>query len=100
MVKTFAAILAVSLAATFSVRADQYHFDPYTGQYVGAQPPWAIQQHKQLMADVRARKLEWMRAHYVPGHTVILSNGSMVVTQNHVARLFFNPWYDSTLVVP
>ncbi len=75
-------------------------FNSFTGEYDGIQPAHAVREHNAGRARERDDKLEWMRAHYVPGHTVILSNGSMVITENSVAYFILNPYWRSTLVVP
>jgi hypothetical protein len=67
------------------------NFDPFTGQYDGAQPAHAIREHNEAFAQLRQQKLDWMRAHYVPGHTLVSEHGDMTVTKKRRLPHCFKP---------
>ncbi len=77
-----------------------YTFNPYTGQYAGAEPAYATEQRKQFEKYRYDQALSWMRGHYVPGKTVMTDRGDMIITENGVQRIVVNPYRDHTNVEP
>lgn len=84
-----------------SVIAGNPAFNPYTGEYVdghvSAYDSARIAQFKQARDD---QALSWMRRHYVPGHTVMTDRGDMIITENGVQHIDWNPYRDHTYVHP
>ncbi len=77
-----------------------YTFNPYTGEYAGAEPPGSAEQRERILQYMHDRTQGWMRRHYVPGKTVISDRGDMIITENGVQRIIPNPWRDTTHIEP
>ncbi len=80
--------------------AGGYTFNPYTGQYAGAEPPGSSEQRERILQYMHDRTQDWMRQHYVPGKTVISDRGDMIITENGVQRIIPNPWRNTTHIEP
>ncbi len=77
-----------------------YTFNPYTGEYSGAEPAYATERRKQFEKYRYDQALSWMRGHYIAGKTIMTDRGDMIITENGVQRIVVNPYRDHTNVEP
>lgn len=78
--------------------AGGYTFNPYTGQYVGAEPPGSSEQRAAILQYMHDRTSGFIRRHWVPGHTILSDRGDLIITENGVQRVILNPWRSTTHV--
>jgi hypothetical protein len=77
-----------------------YTFNPYTGEYVGAEPPGSAERREEIQQYAHDRTQNFIRRHWVPGHTVLTDRGDLIITENGVVRFVRNPWRNNTVIEP